>query len=52
MLIGDFYHVLKPAWISFTVLSLVHPFVNESRKKMCISNYWNHYWRYFIFCVI
>ena len=34
MLIGDFYHVLKPAWISFTVLSLVHPFVNESRKKI------------------
>ena len=34
MLIGDFFHVLKPAWISFTVLSLVHPFVNESRKKI------------------
>ena len=34
MLIGDFYHVLKPAWISFTVLSLVHPFVNESQKKI------------------
>lgn len=37
MLIGDFYHVLKPAWISFTVLSLVHPFVNESRKKLYIE---------------
>lgn len=34
MLIGDLLHVLKPAWISFTVLSLVQPFVGESRKKI------------------
>lgn len=34
MLIGDFYHVLKPAWISFTVLSLMQPFMGESKKKI------------------
>lgn len=34
MFIGDLFHVLKPVWISFTVLSLVHPFVHESRKKI------------------
>lgn len=34
MLISDLFHAIRPAWISFTVLSLVHPFVNESRKKI------------------